>query len=85
MNFERPLGSRRVVQSDEFLSVLLDFEASGVKEVNQLSEPHANWLGRPAVLSTQVWEPSNPRERWQALHRLVEEFNDRYAEIYSLD
>jgi hypothetical protein len=84
ITFERPLVSRRVVQSDGFLSILLDFEASGVKEVSQLSDPYANWLGRLAVLSRQVWEPSSPRERWQALHRLVEEFNDRYAAISSL-
>jgi hypothetical protein len=85
INFERPLASRRVVQSDGFLSVLLDFEASGVKEVSHLSDPHTNWLGRLAVLSGQVWEPSSPRENWQALHRLVEEFNDRYSAIGSLD
>jgi hypothetical protein len=85
INFERPLASRRVVPSNGFLSVLLDFEASGVKEVSHLSEPHASWLGRVAVLSRQVWEPSTPTERWQALHRLVEGFNNRYVEIYSLD
>jgi hypothetical protein len=31
MNFERPLASRRVVQSDGFLSVLLDFEVIGFR------------------------------------------------------
>jgi hypothetical protein len=81
MNFERPLASRRVVPSDGFLSVLLDVEASGVKEVSHLSDPHANWLGPLAVLSGQVWEPSSPREQWQALHRVVEAFNDRSAAI----
>jgi hypothetical protein len=85
MNFERPLANSRVVQSDVFLSALLNFEACGVKEVGQLSDPQANWLGRLAVLSRQVWEPSTPREQWQALDRLVEAFNDRYSEINSLD
>jgi hypothetical protein len=84
INFERPLAGRGVVQSDGFLSGLLDFEASGVKDGSQLSDLHAHWLGRLAVLSRQVWEPSSPREQWQALHRLVEEFNDCYSEIYSL-
>jgi hypothetical protein len=85
INFERPLARGNVLQTDGFLSVLLAFEASGVKEVSHLSDLDANWLGRLAVLSRQVWEPSSPRELWQALHRLVEEFNDRYSEIYSLD
>jgi hypothetical protein len=84
MNFERPLARSSVVPSDGFLSVLLDFEASGVKDVSQLSDLQANWFGRLAVLSRQVWEPASPKEGWQALHRLVEEFNDRYAEIGSL-
>jgi hypothetical protein len=85
MNFERPLAGRGVVQSNGFLSALLDFEVSGVKEVSHLSDLDANWIGRLAVLSRQVWEPSIPREQWQALDRLVEAFNDRYSEIYSLD
>ena len=85
INFERPLARSSVVQSDGFLSMLLDFEASGVKEVSQLSDLQANWLGRLAVLSRQLWQPSIPREQWQALDRLVEAFNDRYSEIYSLD
>jgi hypothetical protein len=84
INGERPMAGRGVVQSDGFLSMLLDFEVSGVQDVSQLSDLHAHWLGRLAVLSRQVWEPSTPREQWQALHRLVEEFNDRYAEIGSL-
>jgi hypothetical protein len=83
INVERPLASRRVLQSDGFLSVLLGFEASGVKEVSHLSDLHASWLGRLAVLSRQVWEPSSPREQWQALHQLVEEFNDRYSDTHS--
>jgi hypothetical protein len=85
INFEGPIASGRVVQRDGFLSTLLDFEASGVKEVSHLSDPHANWLGRLAVLSRLSWEPPVPQERWQALHRLVEEFNNLYAEFYSLD
>jgi len=84
INFERPLARSNVLQSDAFLSVLLEFETSGVKEVSHLSDPYANWLGRLAVLSRYVREPSSPRERWQALHRLVEEFNDRYVAIGSL-
>jgi hypothetical protein len=77
LNFEGPLN--------EFLSALLDFEAKGFKEIGLLSDPHANWLGRLAVLSRLSWGPSVPRERWQALHRLVKEFNNRYSEVHSLD
>jgi hypothetical protein len=84
LNFERPLASRRVAQHDGFLSVLLAFEVNSVKEVSHLSDVHANWLGRLAVLSRQVWKPSSPREQWQALYRLVAEFNDRYSVINSL-
>jgi hypothetical protein len=44
INFERPLGSSLVAPSDRFLAVLLDFEISGVKEVEHLSDLDANWL-----------------------------------------
>lgn len=46
LHCERPFASEHVLQSDGFLSVLLDFEARGAKEVNRLSESHASWLTR---------------------------------------
>jgi len=85
LNIERPFASGLVLQSDGFLSALLHAEASSVKEVYSLSEQHAGWLGRLAVLSKLTWDPPVPREQWQVLHRLVTEFNERYTEIYSLD
>jgi hypothetical protein len=61
INIERPFASRTVLQSDGFLSALLDLEASGVKEVHRLSEQHAGWLGRLAVLSRLTWDPPVPK------------------------
>lgn len=85
LNVERPFASGNVLQSDGFLAALLDFKVRGVNEVHRLSESHASWLGRLAVLSQFSWESPVPKEQWQALHRLVDEFNNRYAEIHSLD
>lgn len=77
LNFEGPLS--------EFLPTLLDFEAKGFKEVGDLSDSRASWLGRLAVLSRLSWHPSVPQERLRAFNRLVTEFNDHYSESFSLD
>src|SRR5262249_4275326 len=71
LNIERPFANRTLPQSDGFLAALLDVEASGVKEVHRLSEQHAGWLGRLAVLSRLTWDPPVSREQSQALFRLV--------------
>lgn len=68
----------------EFLRGFLDFEASAFKDITFLSDAQARSLGRLEVLSRLSWITTVPRERWQAFHQLVSEFNERNADIGSL-
>lgn len=76
VNFEGSLG--------EFLSELINFEAQGCKSIERLSDASAIWLGKVAVLSQLSWQGEVSREQHQALFKVVKEFNDDNAEIYSL-
>jgi hypothetical protein len=76
VNFEGPM--------EVFLQELLPFETGKFNDIHQVTEPDAIRLGRLAVLSRLLWNAAAPVERWEALHRFVEDFNERNSEINTL-